>query len=239
MLKDGSATGRIAHVDTRNERLLFFEDPASHGTVAEPPRRPGTLRGAIALTFDDGPDPRWTPRILDALTLAAARATFFVIAPRALAERYVVERILSDGHRVELHCHDHVRHTDRTEYEVTRDVEHALVALDVLGVRPRLWRIPWGVRAPFTERVADRFGLHVVGWDADTHDWRGDDAATMVAAIAPKLTEGAIVLAHDGLGPGATRSGCAATVELIELLAREANTRDLRLGALDAAGRPA
>lgn len=218
---------------------MFLPDPESHGTVTVPPIARRTARGAIALTFDDGPDPRWTPRVLDALTLAGAQATFFVIAPRALSELYVVERILSDGHRIELHCHDHVRHTDRTEYEVTRDAEHALTALDLVGVRPRLWRPPWGVHAPFTPRVADRFGLRLVGWDADTHDWRGDDATRMVRAIGPSLTEGTVVLAHDGIGPGATRSGCAETVALVELLAREANARELRLGTLDAAGRPA
>jgi len=220
------------------ERAVLSPPPSRPSRAPTASRPLAPARAAIGLTFDDGPDPVWTPRILDALARHGARATFFPIAPRAANAPDVVGRILDEGHRIELHCHDHVRHTDRTEDAVARDTERALRQLERLGVRPRLWRAPWGVHAPFSARVADRFGLRLVRWDADTHDWRGDSAAVMGRAIAPDVEAGTVVLAHDGLGPGATRDGCAATVELIGRLAGDAHTRNLALLPLDHRGLP-
>ncbi len=169
----------------------------------------------IFLTFDDGPDPEWTPRVLDALEEADARATFFVISPRAALHPDVIRRTLDLGHRVELHCADHIRHTERTQKEVERDTREGLEVLRSLGARPRLWRPPWGVLAPWTGEVAEQFGLELALWNVDTHDWRGDGAPEMLERISPELAPGSTVLMHDGIGPGARRSGCANTAELV------------------------
>ena len=178
---------------------------------------------ALALTFDDGPDATWTPRVLDALTTIKARATFFVIAQRAERHPELVARMVDEGHAVELHCDEHVRHSDRDKAWGARDTAKAMERLAGLGVRPRLWRTPWGDRAPWTAAVAERAGLRLVGWDVDMHDWRGDSAEEMFERIDPDLFPGAVVLAHDGLGPGALRTGCAETVALIpRLVARPA-----------------
>ena len=174
---------------------------------------------AISPTFDDGPDPVWTPRVLDALAVAGARATFFVMAGRAAAHPELVAAILDGGHDVGLHCLEHMRHPKATRAAIEADTDAALERLDALGVRPTLWRLPWGREAFWSRAVARERGLEIVGWHADTHDWRGDRAATMLAAIASRLGPGAVVLAHDGLGPGATRDGCAETVRLVGLLA--------------------
>ena len=116
------------------------------------------------------------------------------------------------------------------EYAVERiadDAERGLAVLRGLGARPRLWRVPWGDLAPFTPALAELAGVELAGWTADTHDWRGDAAAAMLAAVGPELRPGAIVLAHDGLGPGALRDGCANTVELIGPLVAAARERGL------------
>ena len=90
-----------------------------------------------------------------------------------------------------------------------------------LGVKPRLWRPPWGVRAPWTEEVAASFGLRLVHWSAETYDWRGDSAPEMLRRVEPLLGPGSVVLMHDGLGPGARRGGCEETVALVaDLVAR-------------------
>jgi peptidoglycan/xylan/chitin deacetylase (PgdA/CDA1 family) len=203
-----------------------------------PPRR-GYLPAVpvAALTFDDGPDPVWTPRVLDALLAAAVKATFFLIGPRAERHPGVVERIRGEGHAIGIHCDEHVRHTERDEAWTAADLRRALRRLDRLGVTPRLWRTPWGRIAPWTRALADAHGLTLVGWTADTHDWRGDDARTMLAAIGGELRAGAVVLAHDGLGPGVCREGCQETVALIPALTERARAAGLRLGALDAKGR--
>ena len=178
-----------------------------HGTLPKAPR--------ISLTFDDGPDPVWTPRVLEALRWAKAQATFFVVAPLARRFPHLVSDVLQAGHRVEFHCTQHVRHTERTSGEVEADILAGLRTLEVWGVRPRFWRPPWGVLAPFTAEIADEFGLEIILWTEGTRDWRGDPAPEMLERVGPQLRPGSVVLMLDGIGPGARRSGCGETVALV------------------------
>jgi len=184
------------------------------------------------MTFDDGPDATWTPRLLDLLDGLGAGATFFPIAPRALAHADVIERILADGHAIGLHCHDHVRHSERDRDWLRRDTESALAALATLGVVPVFWRTPWGDTAPWTAEIALEFRLNLVGWSVDTADWRGDPAEAMFDATREDLVSGAIVLAHDGIGPGARRDGAGETLRYVELVADHARRHRLALDAL-------
>jgi peptidoglycan-N-acetylglucosamine deacetylase len=172
----------------------------------------------VSLTYDDGPDPVWTPAILDVLARHAATATFFVLGP--LAERHpgLIERMAREGHEIALHADDHVRHTELDGVQIAADAAAGLARLYHLGARPERWRTPWGVETQDTKVVADRLGLELVRWTVDTHDWRGDPASAMLAACAGGIRDGAVVLMHDGLGPGACRDGCASTVELTALL---------------------
>jgi peptidoglycan/xylan/chitin deacetylase (PgdA/CDA1 family) len=178
------------------------------------------LSGTIALTYDDGPDPEWTPRVLDALERGAARATFFVDARRALVQRDLVGRVLARGHEVAFHCFEHIRHSERSATELHAEVDLGLGLLDLVGVKPRAWRAPWGVETDATRDVAARHHLRLWGWNVDSHDWRGDSAARMFGALEAQggLRDGDVILMHDALGPGALRDGCAETVELTELL---------------------
>ena len=128
----------------------------------------------LALTFDDGPDPDWTGRLLDVLADAGAPATFFPISSRAVAYPWLIDRILDGGHQIGLHCDEHVRHSDRSIEWCRRDTDHALDLLSSVGVRPTLWRTPWGDTAPWSAGVADEHQLAIIGWTVDTHDWRGD-----------------------------------------------------------------
>jgi peptidoglycan/xylan/chitin deacetylase (PgdA/CDA1 family) len=193
--------------------------------------RPTGMR-AVALTYDDGPDPEWTPRLLDALHRARATATFFPIAPRAAAHPDLIARMLAEGHTVGLHCDDHVRHTERDELWLARDTGRALARLSSLGVHPTLWRTPWGVTAPFSQVVARAHGLRITGWTVDTHDWRGDGAEAMLEATRDDLRPGAIVLAHDGIGPGARRSGAAQTIAYTELATTQLRDANVSVEAL-------
>ena len=190
------------------------------------------MTASLALTFDDGPDPRGTPAVLAALERAGAPATFFVIAPRAERDAELVDRARAAGHTIGLHCDEHVRHTDRDEAWVAADTERAIARLERLGITPTLWRTPWGVRAPFTAQLAQRFGLELVDWTVDTHDWRGDDAGAMFAATRSGLRSDAVVLAHDGIGPGALRDDAHATAAYIPLAVEHATACGLTLTAL-------
>ncbi len=176
------------------------------------------MAGEVHLTFDDGPDPVWTAAVLDALDRSGARATFFPITRRVERHPALIESIRARGHEVGLHCHRHVRHSTLTRQQIERDTDTALEILAALGVHPTRWRLPWGVSTPASAAVARDRRLALLGWTADSEDWRGVPAATMLARIRPDLRAGAVVLAHDGLGPGALRASCAATVELVEPL---------------------
>jgi peptidoglycan-N-acetylglucosamine deacetylase len=159
-------------------------------------------------------------------------ATFFMVGERVLAEPAVAYEVLEQGHDVQLHCHRHVRHTELSEPEIERDALDALAALAEIGVEPVRWRTPWGVATPDSEAVAARLGLRLTGWDHDTHDWRGDPPAMMMAALGPRLSLGGTVLMHDGLGPGAKRSDCSNTVGLLDPLIEAARTAGLLVAAV-------
>ena len=192
--------------------------------------------GSCALTFDDGPDPVWTPRLLACLDEQGARATFFVMAGRAAAHPWLIARMRAQGHEIALHCVRHIRHTEIDERTLRHDTRSGLRLLERLGVRVRHWRPPWGVTTAASRSIAAELGLELVRWDLDTHDWSGDSADAMHARVASGMRAGSVVLMHDGLGPGATRSDCRETVRLVPALLatlravglRPAPVRDLR-----------
>jgi peptidoglycan/xylan/chitin deacetylase (PgdA/CDA1 family) len=186
----------------------------------------------LALTFDDGPDPVWTPRLLDLLLELDARATFFVIAPRAAAHPDLIARMTDEGHSIGLHCEQHVRHSARGIAWGRDDAARALGRLGEVGVLPSLWRTPWGDLAWWSPGVAAEHDLRLVHWTVDTHDWRGDSAEQMFRAHRDRLAEGAVVLAHDGIGPGARRSDAEQTLGFVELAGAHARNRGLKLVGL-------
>ena len=187
---------------------------------------------ALALTFDDGPTREATPVLLDLLSAARATATFFPIAANAAAHPDLIERMQREGHSVGLHCYEHVRHSSRDLAWCRADTARALGLLAGLGVRPRLWRTPWGDVARWTSEVAQECGLRLIGWSADTNDWRGDAAATMFSRTKPDLLPGAIVLAHDGLGPGARRENVNETLAYAQLALEHAKREGTAVRAL-------
>jgi peptidoglycan-N-acetylglucosamine deacetylase len=187
---------------------------------------------ALSLTFDDGPDPTWTPQIVEQLQRCHTAGTFFMVGERVLAEPVLARKVLAAGHDVQLHCHRHIRHTELTEAELRHDGESALAALESVGVHPRLWRAPWGVCTDASHRVAERLRLRLVRWSIDTHDWRGDEPQAMLDHVRSQLADGGAVLMHDALGPGARRAGCHNTLALLPQLAAEARAHGLLLAPM-------
>lgn len=187
---------------------------------------------SLYLTFDDGPHPAWTPAVADALAAVGAQATFFVMAPAAHEQAALVRRLVAAGHAVELHASRHRRHSELDRVAVGREAVEGLRGLARVGIRPCRWRTPWGSLHPATPAVAAAHGLTLTGWTADTHDWRGDRAEAMVEVLAP----GAVVLCHDGLGPGARRQDASETVRFVGRAAAWARERGLALEALPAPG---
>jgi peptidoglycan/xylan/chitin deacetylase (PgdA/CDA1 family) len=197
------------------------------------------VRGTCTFTFDDGPNAIWTPRVLAELDRCAAHATFFMIGECVAGSPRVARSVGDAGHDIELHCQRHIRHTELSDAELEDDTRAALLTFERAGLaRPRRWRPPWGVCTQTTARVASEQGLELVHWTIDTHDWRGDSSAEMLEAAGAMLDGDAIVLMHDGLGPGARRAGAELTVELIAPLCAAARGRDLEVVPLSQADCP-
>ena len=172
-------------------RLRVFVDAVVRG--------PRGARGVV-LTFDDGPDPRFTPRVLEVLAERKAPATFFVIAHKAERHPDVVRAILDGGHTVGLHSYGHDRlFALRSERRVRDDVERGLEAIEkVAGRKPGLFRPPIGHTNPAIARVVDALGLTVVGWTVGGRDGAGRSRPQdVVARVRRDLRDGAIVLLHD------------------------------------------
>jgi peptidoglycan-N-acetylglucosamine deacetylase len=197
---------------------------------------PSEVTGTICLTYDDGPNPAWTPRVLTALSRRRARATFFVQARRAVENRDLIEAMVDCGHEVGFHCLDHVRHSQRTSQGVESDLTVGMEMLAGIGVRPSTWRAPWGIETDATRTLAAERDLRLWGWNVDTHDWRGDGVRRMFGALQAQggLRSGDVVLMHDAIGPGARRDGCAETVALTELLLATAERAELKTATVSA-----
>jgi peptidoglycan/xylan/chitin deacetylase (PgdA/CDA1 family) len=180
----------------------------------------------VALTFDDGPDPDWTPRVLDELRRLDVHATFFVLGAQAEGQRRLLRKMRRAGHEVGLHGYAHLRHDEHSREAIEADMDEALA---VIGRRhTRSWRPPHGIVTPVTEELARKRGLELVHWSADTVDWGADQSVEgMLGRVEPLLEPGAVVLMHDAVGPGSPRESPAATLALLEPLVAAIRSRGL------------
>jgi peptidoglycan/xylan/chitin deacetylase (PgdA/CDA1 family) len=154
----------------------------------------------VWLTIDDGPDPRDTPRILDALDRHAALATFFVIGERAAAHPHLIAEILRRGHEVAHHTHTHPARTfwSAGPKRVRAELDHALAAMRRGGASPRWFRPPVGIKNFFLGQELTRRGLSNIGWNIRSYDSRSDDPARVASRVIAKVRTGSILLMHEG-----------------------------------------
>ena len=160
---------------------------------------------SIALTFDDGPHPVHTRKVMELLEAGNARGTFFVIGEKAAQFPELVCEMARRGHEIALHSYSHDRLLNmRHESRIRADLERTqCVIAQVLEKRPILFRPPVGLTSPRTQVAVAQLGLRVVGWTARAYDGAArPDAATILRRIEPKLLPGAIVLLHDAAERG-------------------------------------
>jgi len=159
--------------------------------------RVATDQPAIALTFDDGPDPEETPRVLDLLATHDARATFFMVGRRAEAHPDLVARAAAEGHALANHSWDHASFI-RLDRDARREqLRRTAAVLAPHGVP--LFRPPFGEQNLGSLRDARRAGFQVVAWDVVSEDWRDYPAAHLVERTMRRLRRGSIVVFHDSL----------------------------------------
>ncbi len=176
----------------------------------------------IALTFDDGPNDPYTLRLLDVLAKHNAKATFFLIGRYVRPRPEIARAVQQAGHEIGNHTYSHPNLIFTAAGQLRQELEDCNKALeDALGVRPELFRPPFGGRRPNVLRTAGKLGLKTVMWSITGYDWNAKSVEFILGKVAPRLgsERGEIVLLHDGghLAFGADRAHTVeATRQLLE-----------------------
>lgn len=166
----------------------------------------------LALTFDDGPYPQYTPRLLDILKKHNARATFFVLGSLARSHPHIITRIVNEGHEIGCHSWHHANYTRLSAEAIHNDLARWEAAVNPLIGGPARWmRPPYGAINSTARAVITQRGYRVALWTGDTGDWRKPGAAVISNRILSAARDGAVILCHDG---GGERSGTLKGVKM-------------------------
>jgi peptidoglycan/xylan/chitin deacetylase (PgdA/CDA1 family) len=151
----------------------------------------------VALTFDDGPHPVYTPKVLQVLERFEAKATFFMIGEAANEYFDVVQQVLDAGHEIGNHTWSHQSLPSISIVERNGQIKKGRDALEPFG--SRLFRPPFGHHSFASQCWLKMWGYEAIGWDVDGRDWGGDSAEPIAKRITRDLQPGSIVLLHDAL----------------------------------------
>jgi peptidoglycan/xylan/chitin deacetylase (PgdA/CDA1 family) len=181
-------------------------------------------RRGYALTFDDGPHAQGTPAVLEILARSGTRATFFLVGEQVRRDPALGREIAAAGHGIALHCDRHRNLLRLTPWQVRDDLQRALATIeDSTGVRPCLYRPPYGVLNAAALRLAARSGWRTLLWSHWGRDW---EARATAESISRLLTtgagEGSVLLLHDAddySAPGSWRRTVAALPLVLERMA--------------------
>jgi peptidoglycan/xylan/chitin deacetylase (PgdA/CDA1 family) len=184
------------------------------------PRRPGEL----ALTFDDGPNPAWTPRLLEVLASHGVRATFFMVGSHAQMEPDLVRRVAAGGHLIGCHSWSHPNLAYTRAAKVREELSRAKQTLEEITGQPvKYFRPPFGARRPYVLHVARSLGMTPVLWNSMTSDWKERSTEKIVERQMRMIDRlerrgwAANIVLHDGnnLDPVADRGPSIAAADAL------------------------
>lgn len=188
---------------------------------------------AVSITFDDGPNPVATPRILDVLRDEGVHATFFVLGSHAERWPELVRRMAVEGHQLGNHGYWHRKLHRRTPAYVRDDLVRGTIAIEHAsgGVRPHLFRAPHGFRNPWVTPIAASLGQRTIGWSLGVWDSARPGATEIARRALDGLSAGSILLLHDGDGydPDGDR---LQTAEALPTIIRGVRARGLTFSTL-------
>ncbi|MEU6378830.1 polysaccharide deacetylase family protein [Streptomyces sp. NPDC046909] len=162
-------------------------------------------RGAhgVNITIDDGPDPVWTPQVLDVLREYGVKATFCMVGTQAEAHPDLVKQVVAAGHRLCDHSvsHDTTMDTKSQAYQSQQilDAERMITKASG-GVRPMYYRAPGGAFTPYSRELAASRGMRPLGWNVDTKDFERPGTDAIIATVERELPNGPTLLFHDAGG---------------------------------------
>ena len=197
-LPDPTPFPRLNPEETIHRAWLLAEGPA---------HAPGDGRRIVTFTFDDGPFPETTPTILEILAAHHARATFFWIGryldgddDRAVTTRAVARQVAAAGHFIGNHTRDHAQLASLTHAQVLEQIDDCSASIErVVGVKPTLFRPPYGALDPWAGKALRARGMDLVLWSIEAADMTHGDAAAMTDSLRGQIeyAGGGIVLLHD------------------------------------------
>lgn len=175
--------------------LLFLGGCGAEETVSVTTAGETPAPKYVALTFDDGPSPRCTPRLLDGLRELGAKATFFVVGCQAEKDPDIVRRIADEGHQVGNHSYDHADLHTLTAAQAAEDLRRNDDLLrQLLGDGDYWVRPPYGL---LSEEESSALTVPIINWSVDTEDWKSKDAGKILDIIYRDTGDGDIILLHD------------------------------------------
>jgi peptidoglycan/xylan/chitin deacetylase (PgdA/CDA1 family) len=185
------------------------EQEGEQGTPAppeQPPQAPtsGTTSKVLYLTFDDGPDPTWTPKVLEVLRRYGVHATFFELGIQVKEHPTLPALVRADGHRIGNHTYSHTSLPSLDAAHLRAQIEH--------GPAATCLRPPFGAVNARVRTAAARAGQKIVLWDVDTRDWSKPGTAKVVHTVLRNVHPGATVLMHDA---GGDRSETVAALRVV------------------------
>jgi peptidoglycan-N-acetylglucosamine deacetylase len=157
----------------------------------------------VALTFDDGPDDKYTNDVLQILKEFDIKATFFVIGKNIKTYPRFMEQIINEGHAIGNHTWSHVNLTDLSASQIKKELDKTNQILKKeFGVETDLVRPPFGAMDERTLKVLTDLGFHTFKWSVDTRDWAGTDSSAIIQNVRDNVKPGGVVLQHSAGGKG-------------------------------------
>jgi len=191
------------------------------GRLLTAPARPGEL----ALTFDDGPNPAWTPQLLEMMSEQSVRATFFLVGSRAQSEPALVRRMAAAGHLIGNHSWGHPNLALASAGRIQEELYRTSQTLEqITGTTVRYFRPPFGARRPEVLRAARRLGMVPVLWNAMTSDWKNPAAEAIAERLMRKIDRlerrgfAANIVLHDGSHMDATANRAPSVAAAAQLI---------------------
>ena len=158
-------------------------------------------KAIVALTFDDGPDPVFTPQILDKLKKYNTKATFFLLGTSIEKHPDLVKRIAAEGHIIGNHTYSHPNLTQISDEEYHDQIKKTdKLIQDLVGYKPRFFRPTYGAINENQVQWATEKGMMVVQWSIDTLDWKGLSAEIITQTVIADILPGSIILQHNAPG---------------------------------------
>ncbi|GIO37331.1 hypothetical protein J41TS12_21920 [Paenibacillus antibioticophila] len=205
-IQDQESTARQAQTAVRQHRPKSLSE--LRRSYSETFKFKGPEVKQIALTFDDVPDPRFTPQILEALSQQGVRATFFVVGHRVKKHPDLLRRIHHEGHVIGNHSYSHPQFSNKSVIQFQKEIQRTEEAIfELIGYRPRLIRPPYGEITENQVRWAKQHGYKLVNWNVDSLDWKGIHKEKVKQNVLNAAGPGSIILMHGGGGTGSNLAG--------------------------------